>query len=177
MTIPDDSLNTPPAGDLGILGIDHITLCVNDLKQAEIFCHSVLGMTPFAHFGPETQLSGMISTVMKTGDIKLAINQGTNDSSQITEFVRNHGEGVQHIALRVKDLQHAVQLLSERGLTFLTPILEDHDDKGKLYQIFTQPIWGSMFFEFIQREGCETFGLGNVQTLYEAVEGHQHKPV
>jgi 4-hydroxyphenylpyruvate dioxygenase len=58
-------------------------------------------------------------------------------------------------------------------MEFLTPVLEDHDDKGNLLQIFSKPVWGGMFFEFIQRNGCEGFGNGNVQTLYEAVEEDQ----
>ena len=161
--------------DLGIIGIDHVTMCVASLKNSVDFCQNVLGMTEFAYFGPETNLSGMISTVMKVGDIKFALNEGTNVDSQITQFVQKHGEGVQHIALRVKNLEHTVALLKQRGLEFITPILRDTDDKGELFQIFSKPVWGGMFFEFIQREGCETFGLGNVQTLYEAVEQEQMK--
>jgi 4-hydroxyphenylpyruvate dioxygenase-like putative hemolysin len=130
-------------------------------------------MTEFAYFGPETSHSGMISTVMKTGDIKLALNEGTTPDSQISEFVAKHGEGVQHVALRVKNLEHTVALLKQRGLEFITPILQDKDDKGTLFQIFSKPVWGGLFFEFIQRDGCETFGQGNVQTLYEAVEREQ----
>jgi 4-hydroxyphenylpyruvate dioxygenase len=160
--------------ELGILGVDHITMCVDSLKNSVDFCKTVLGMTEFAYFAPNTNASGMISTVMKIGDIKFALNEGTNEDSQITEFVRRHGEGVQHIAIRVKDLHKAVELLKERGLEFITPILEDTDKDGKMYQIFSKPVWGGMFFEFIQREGSESFGLGNVQTLYEAVEREQH---
>jgi 4-hydroxyphenylpyruvate dioxygenase-like putative hemolysin len=132
-------------------------------------------MHEFAYFSPATNESGMISTVMKTGDIKFALNEGTNEESQIKDFVRKHGEGVQHVAIRVQDLHKAVDILKRRGLEFMTPVLEDRDDKGTLLQIFSKPVWGGMFFEFIQRNGCETFGLGNVQTLYEAVEVEQHK--
>jgi 4-hydroxyphenylpyruvate dioxygenase-like putative hemolysin len=159
--------------ELGIIGIDHVTLCVNSLKESSDFCKNVLGMEEFAYFSPNTNVSGMISTVMKTGDIKFALNEGTNEDSQITDFVRKHGEGVQHIAIRVKDLNKTVELLRQRGLEFITPVLEDRDEKGTLLQIFSKPVWGGMFFEFIQRNGCEGFGLGNVQTLYEAVEEQQ----
>lgn len=159
--------------DLGIVGIDHITLCVDNLTGSVDFCKTVLGMTEFAYFGPETSHSGMISTVMKAGDIKFALNEGTNADSQITQFVDKHGEGVQHIAFRVINLEHTVNLLKQRGLEFITPILQDKDDKGELYQIFSKPVWGGLFFEFIQRDGCETFGQGNVQILYEAVEQQQ----
>ena len=172
---PEQTSFSLDGDELGILGIDHITFCVNDLKATEKFCSDILGMKPFAHFSPETGLSGMISTVMKIGDIKFALNEGTNEDSQITDFVRKHDEGVQHIAIRVKDLHAAIAKLKERGLEFITPVLEDKDDHGTLLQIFSKPIFGSMFFEFIQRNGCQGFGLGNVQTLYEAVEVEQQK--
>jgi 4-hydroxyphenylpyruvate dioxygenase len=116
----------------------------------------------------------MISTVMKVGDVKFALNEGTNEASQITEFVRLHDEGVQHVALRVSNLDAAVAQLRARGMEFITPVLTDRDDKGDLRQIFSKPQFGGMFFEFIERNGCEGFGLGNVQTLYEAVEREQH---
>jgi 4-hydroxyphenylpyruvate dioxygenase-like putative hemolysin len=159
--------------DLGIIGIDHVTFCVSSLKESVDFCKNVLGMNEFAYFSPETGVSGMISTVMKTGDIKFALNEGTNEDSQINDFIRKHGEGVQHLAIRVKDIHKTIDILKSRGMEFLTPVLEDHDDKGNLLQIFSKPVWGGMFFEFIQRNGCEGFGNGNVQTLYEAVEEDQ----
>lgn len=159
--------------DLGIIGVDHITFCVSSLKESTDFCKNVLGMEEFAYFSPNTHVSGMISTVMKTQDIKFALNEGTNPESQITDFVNKHGEGVQHIAIRVKDLHKTIEMLKTRGLEFITPVLEDKDDKGTLLQIFSKPVWGGMFFEFIQRNGCEGFGTGNVQILYEAVEREQ----
>jgi 4-hydroxyphenylpyruvate dioxygenase len=73
----------------------------------------------------------------------------------------------------VKDLHKTIEILKGRGLEFITDVLEDRDDKGTLLQIFSKPVWGGMFFEFIQRNGCEGFGNGNVQTLYEAVEREQ----
>ncbi|MBY0404776.1 MAG: VOC family protein [Cyanobacteria bacterium] len=159
--------------DLGIIAIDHVTFCVKSLQQSVDFCKNVLGMHEFAYFSPETGVSGMISTVMKTGDIKFALNEGTNPESQINDFINKHDEGVQHVAIRVKDLHHTIGILKKRGMEFLTPVLEDRDDKGTLLQIFSKPIFGGMFFEFIQRNGCEGFGNGNVQTLYEAVEDNQ----
>lgn len=167
------NLNSPEQDELGIIGIDHITLCVNSLQGSVDFCKNVLGMKEFAYFSPNTQISGMISTVMKLGDIKFALNEGTTEDSQINDFIRKHDEGVQHVAIRVKDLHKTIEILKGRGLEFITDVLEDRDDKGTLLQIFSKPVWGGMFFEFIQRNGCEGFGNGNVQTLYEAVEREQ----
>ena len=43
-------------------------------------------------------------------------------------------------------------------------------DEGLLLQIFTEPMFGPIFFEIIQRKGNEGFGNGNFQALYESIE-------
>jgi len=44
-----------------------------------------------------------------------------------------------------------------------------HDD-GLLLQIFTENMFGPIFFEIIQRKGNEGFGSGNFQALFESIE-------
>ncbi|HEX7741313.1 MAG TPA: 4-hydroxyphenylpyruvate dioxygenase, partial [Sphingobium sp.] len=43
-------------------------------------------------------------------------------------------------------------------------------DEGILLQIFTEPMFGPIFFEIIQRKGNEGFGNGNFQALFESIE-------
>jgi len=42
-----------------------------------------------------------------------------------------------------------------------------------LLQIFSQPVLGPVFFEFIQRKGDEGFGNGNFKALFESLERDQ----
>lgn len=42
--------------------------------------------------------------------------------------------------------------------------------EGILLQIFTEPLFGPIFFEIIQRKGNEGFGNGNFQALFESME-------
>jgi 4-hydroxyphenylpyruvate dioxygenase len=46
---------------------------------------------------------------------------------------------------------------------------------GLLLQIFTENIFGPVFFEIIQRKGNQGFGEGNFQALFEAIERDQVK--
>ena len=46
-------------------------------------------------------------------------------------------------------------------------------DKRLLLQIFSQPVFGPVFFEFIQRKGDEGFGEGNFKALFESMERDQ----
>src|SRR3546814_2137208 len=46
----------------------------------------------------------------------------------------------------------------------------DVEKEGILLQIFTENLFGPIFFEIIQRKGNESFGNGNFQALFESIE-------
>ena len=131
--------------------------------------------------------------------IRIPLNESQDDHSQIEEFLRDYnGEGIQHLALTTDDIFATVEKLSERGLKLQDTIetyyeLVDkrvpghgHDlerlrrnrilidgnvgEEGLLLQIFTENMFGPIFFEIIQRKGNEGFGNGNFQALYESIE-------
>ena len=141
--------------------------------------------------------------VSPCGKIKIPLNESKDDKSQIEEFLQEyHGEGIQHIALSTDNIYDSIDKLHEFGVQFLdTPetyfqqisarlpwskesisemqkrkILIDGGPKetdGILLQIFTENIFGPVFFEIIQRKGHSGFGEGNFQALYEAIERDQ----
>jgi 4-hydroxyphenylpyruvate dioxygenase len=64
-----------------------------------------------------------------------------------------------------------VSALQARGI-----LLDGSTEGGKrrlLLQIFSQPLLGPVFFEFIQRKGDEGFGEGNFKALFESLERDQ----
>lgn len=124
--------------------------------------------------------------------------------SQIEEYIDfYHGAGVQHIAVATDNIIETVTRLKSRGVEFLyvppsyydtvldrvghidedleplkqLGILIDRDDEGYLLQLFTKPVLDrpTMFFEIIQRKGAKSFGKGNFQALFEAIEREQEK--
>lgn len=135
--------------------------------------------------------------------IKIPLNESKDDHSQIEEFLHEyHGEGIQHIALSTHNIYQSVQTLREHGIQFLevpdtyydmidkrvpwhqepleqlqkAQILIDGEidpSQGLLLQIFTENIFGPVFFEIIQRKGNQGFGEGNFQALFEAIERDQ----
>ncbi len=137
------------------------------------------------------------------GKIKIPLNESTEDASQIEEFIRDyHGEGIQHIALSTDNIYQTVRGLSQAGINFLDvpdtyyegiqarvpwheePLDALQADKilldgtptpegGLLLQIFTENLFGPVFFEIIQRKGNDGFGEGNFQALFEAIERDQ----
>ena len=122
--------------------------------------------------------------------------------SQVEEYLDFYqGAGVQHIAVATNDIVFTVSELRKRGVEFLyvpdtyyeslfervgtiaedvnqlkaLNILVDRDEEGYLLQIFTKPVEDrpTLFFEIIQRKGAQSFGKGNFQALFEALEHEQ----
>ncbi len=137
------------------------------------------------------------------GKIKIPLNESKDDMSQIEEFLHDYkGEGIQHMALTTKNIYESIHSLRKQGVKFLDtpdtyyemietrlpwhtePLDKLHAEKilidgekdpqhGLLLQIFTQNIFGPVFFEIIQRKGNQGFGEGNFQALFEAIERDQ----
>lgn len=131
--------------------------------------------------------------------IRIPLNESQDDKSQIEEFIHDYnGEGIQHLALTTDDIYDTVERLRARGVRLQDTIdtyyelvdkrvpghgedLErlranrilidgDVEREGILLQIFTENLFGPIFFEIIQRKGNEGFGNGNFQALYESIE-------
>ena len=67
-----------------------------------------------------------------------------------------------------------VEELAARGI-----LLDGNTGGGEarlLLQIFTAPLIGPIFFEFIERKRDEGFGEGNFQALFESMEREQARP-
>ena len=124
--------------------------------------------------------------------------------SQIEEYLDvNYGAGVQHIAIETADIVKTIRAMRANGVEFIgTPqtyyevigdrahnidedikelaeldILLDRDEKGYLLQLFTQPVGDrpTLFYEIIERKGCDGFGQNNFQSLFESIEREQER--
>jgi 4-hydroxyphenylpyruvate dioxygenase len=131
--------------------------------------------------------------------IRIPLNESQDDQSQIEEFIRQYnGEGIQHLALTTPDIYETVEKLRARGVKLQDTIETYYElvdkrvpghgedlerlkknrilldgnvgEEGLLLQIFTENLFGPIFFEIIQRKGNEGFGNGNFQALFESIE-------
>jgi 4-hydroxyphenylpyruvate dioxygenase len=133
------------------------------------------------------------------GAIRIPLNESQDDNSQIEEFLREYnGEGIQHLAFTTADIYQTVEKLRARGVSLQDTIETYYDlvdkrvpghgedlarlkkdrilidgavgEEGILLQIFTNNLFGPIFFEIIQRKGNQGFGNGNFQALFESIE-------
>lgn len=193
----------------GLTYIDHVTHNVHrgQMDKWAGFYERLFNFREIRYFDIEGKLTGLFSRAMTSpcGKIRIPINEGTDEKSQIEEFLREYnGEGIQHIALGTNDIYASVDGLKSNGIDFLDvpdtyyemldSRVKNHNERkaelqklkilvdgaptegqGLLLQIFTQNMLGPVFFEIIQRKGNEGFGEGNFQALFESIERDQIK--
>ncbi|MCH6557468.1 MAG: VOC family protein [Nitrospirae bacterium] len=164
------------------MGIDHITLCVKNLQAAEYLFTKILGFEViWSAQDVGSDKSSMDTIVVQRGTAKVALMQGRDKTvkSQISEFIEKYGEGVQHVAVEVDDIEAVCREWEAHGVKFSGPLKEGRDGFGPLKQRFTYPLFpgSGVFFELTQRqhgeEQSKTFVRGTVEELYNDIERDQ----
>ncbi len=164
------------------MGIDHITLCVKNLEAAEYLFTKILGFEViWSARDVGSDKSSMDTIVVQRGNAKVALMQGRDKAvqSQISQFIEKYGEGVQHVAIEVDDIEAVCREWEYHGVKFSGPLKEGRDGFGPLKQRFTYPLFpgSGVFFELTQRqhggEQSKTFVRGTVEALYKDIERDQ----
>ena len=142
------------------IGIDHITLCVENLEAAEFLFTKILGFEViWSARDVGGDKSSMDTVVVQRGNAKIALMRGRDKTmkSQISEFIEKYGQGVQHFALEVDDIEAACREWEAHGVKFSGPLKEGRDGFGPLKQRFTYPLFpgSGMFIELTQRQHGE----------------------
>ena len=147
--------------------IDHIALAVQDLEAAILMFRDVLGFELRRRLHTKGKQTGMLSAELESNGIRFVLCQGTETDSQVSKLVHQFGVGVAHIALEVEDVDHTVDVLTERGLQFDTTVIRG---SGLTQAFSTRCINTGLSFEIIQRDGEEGFLDSNVQQLFDQLE-------
>ncbi len=164
------------------IGIDHITLCVENLEAVEYLFTKILGFEViWSARDVGSEKSSMNTVVVQRGNAKIALMQGNDKQlkSQINDFIEKYGQGVQHVAIEVEDIEAVSREWESHGVQFSGPLKEGRDGFGPLKQRFTYPLFpaSGLFLELTQREHGEetarTFVRGTVEALYKDIERDQ----
>lgn len=164
-------INAPSATELSPLArhvqsFDHIAIAVPDLEESVKWFVEVVGFTVKERRKTEGKSTAMISAVLEAGPLQIVLLQGTDPQSQVSRFVAEYGPGVQHVALRVDNVEAVSDGLRESGLEFDTTVING----GGLRQIFSRRDPGSgMMLEIIERN-ASGFADQNVAELFSQLE-------
>ncbi|BFU92895.1 MAG: hypothetical protein NTAFB01_40820 [Nitrospira sp.] len=164
------------------IGFDHVTLCVDNLEAAEFLFVKILGFEViWSANDVGSNTSSMDTVVVQRGAAKIALMQGRDKAgrSQINRFIEKYGQGVQHVALEVDNIEDVCREWEAHGVKFSGSVKEGRDGFGPLKQRFTYPLFpnSGLFIELTQRqhgeETAKTFVRSTVESLYKDIEREQ----
>ncbi len=96
--------------------IDHIGIAVNSLEEASKV-YEALGLK--SH-GVETVEEQKVKVAFfPCGDSEVELLESTSPDGPIAKFIEKKGEGIQHIAIRVDNIEAALAEMKEKGVRLI----------------------------------------------------------
>lgn len=103
-----------------VLKIDHIGIAVKSLEDARQFYEGILGLV-ITHV-EEVKEQRVRVAFIPTGDSEIELLESTDPEGPIAKFIEARGEGIQHIALRVDNIEAALSELKEKGIRLIDEV-------------------------------------------------------
>lgn len=99
------------------LRVDHIGIAVKDLAQAKKFYTETLGIEATGEEVVEQQKVKVC--FIPCGDSELELLESTSPDGPIAKYIEKNGEGIQHVAIRVDNIENALADLKEKGVRLI----------------------------------------------------------
>ena len=99
------------------LKVDHIGIAVKNLEETLSFYQDVLGLE--LH-GPEVVEDQKVKVAfLPVGDTEIELLESTSEDGPIAKFIEKNGEGIQHIAFRVDNIEEAIEYMQSKGMKMI----------------------------------------------------------
>lgn len=103
-----------------IIKVDHIGVAVNSIESSLKFFANTLGLKLE---GQETVAEQKVTTAfMPVGDTEVELLQSTAPDGPIAGFIEKKGEGVQHVAFLVDNIEEALKELEAKGIRLIDKV-------------------------------------------------------
>ena len=99
------------------LKVDHIGIAVKNLDETLKFYTEVLGL--------EVQGSEIVEeqkvkvAFLPVGDSEIELLESTDPEGPIARFIEKNGEGIQHIAFKVENVEEAIEYMKSKGMRMI----------------------------------------------------------
>ena len=100
-----------------IVKVDHIGVAVSDLDESLKFYTEILGIN--LHGTEVVEEQKVKVAFLPVGDTEIELLEATSEDSAIAKFIETRGQGVQHIALMVEDIESAINEMKEKGMRMI----------------------------------------------------------
>lgn len=100
--------------------IDHIGIAVKDIQEALKIYEGILGLKSV---DIEVVADQKVKVAfLPTGDSEVELLESTEPDGPIAKFIETKGEGIQHIAFRVDDIEKSLANLKELGVRLIDEV-------------------------------------------------------
>lgn len=96
--------------------VDHIGIAVKNLEEALKF-YEALGLKADGTEVVEEQKVKV--AFLPVGDSEIELLESTQEDGPIAKFIEKKGEGIQHIALRVENIEEAILEMKNKGVRMI----------------------------------------------------------
>ncbi len=105
-------------GGIQLVGkIDHIGIAVSNLDEAVKLYRDVLGLELHGtEVVPEQKVR---VAFLPVGDTEVELLESTSAEGPIAKFIEAKGQGIQHIAFRVDDIEAALEEMKAKGMRLI----------------------------------------------------------
>jgi len=103
--------------NMKVLKIDHIGIAVKNLEETLRFYTEALGLELQGTEIVEEQKVKV--AFLPIGDTEVELLESTTEDGPIAKFIEKKGEGIQHIAFRVDNIEEAIEYMKEKGFKMI----------------------------------------------------------
>lgn len=97
--------------------IDHIGIAVKSIEDVLSFYEDILGLEMEGTEIVEDQKVKV--AFLPIGESEIELLESTDPEGPISKYIEKKGEGIQHIAFRVKNIEKALKTLKEKGVKLI----------------------------------------------------------
>jgi len=100
-----------------VLKIDHLGIAVGSIGEGKKLWTDVLGLT---FEGSETVAEQKVTTgFFPVGESEIELLESTAPDGPVAKFIEKRGEGIQHVAFRVENIEEALEELTSKGIKLI----------------------------------------------------------
>lgn len=97
--------------------VDHIGIAVANLEETLKFYEDILGIKCT---GTEVVEEQKVKTAfLPIGDTEIELLESTDKEGPIAKFIEKKGQGIQHIAYRVENIEKALEEIKAKGIRLI----------------------------------------------------------
>ena len=100
-----------------ILKLDHVGIAVKNLDETLKFYTDVLGLDLADTEVVEEQKVRV--AFLPIGGTEVELLESTADDGPIAKYIERNGEGVQHLAFLVEDIEEAIKYMQDKGMRMI----------------------------------------------------------